>query len=97
MGSVEPLGEQDPALWEVVASGFLSTSRLVASDLTMMVDILATNQDMTLSALSGAQAALEQLRKLLAGGNAGQLREHLQPLQQRRLSFQDRRGFMHGA
>jgi len=70
---------------------------LAASDLTMMVDILATNQDMTLSALSGAQAALEQLRKLLADGSTGQLREHLQPLQQRRLSFQDRRGFMHGA
>ena len=97
MGSVEPLGKQDPALWEVVASGFLSTSRLAASDLTMMVDILATNQDMTLSALSGAQAALEQLRRLLADGNPGQLREHLQPLQQRRLSFQDRRGIMHGA
>ena len=97
MGSVEPLGQQDPALWEVIASGFLSTSRLAASDLTMMVDILATNQDMTLSALSGAQAALEQLRRLLADGQTGQLREHLQPLQQRRLSFQDRGGFMHGA
>lgn len=97
MGSVEPLGEQDPALWELAASGFLSTSRLAASDLTMMIDILATNQDMTLTALADAQAALEQLRRVLAGSDLGALRAHLAPLQRRRQSLPDQRGDAHAA
>lgn len=96
MGSAESFGEKDPALWDVVASGFLSTTRLAESDLTMMIDILATNQDMTLSALSGAQAELGQLRRLLADGEAGPLREYLEPLQQRRSLLKDPQGFTHG-
>jgi prephenate dehydrogenase len=97
MGSIEPLAEQDPGLWELAASGFLSTSRLAASDLTMMVDILTTNQDLTLAALADAQEALEQLRRLLAGGDLGALRAHLAPLQQRRQSLLNRRGSAHAA
>lgn len=97
MGFAEAFGQQDPALWEVVASGFLSTSRLAASDLTMMVDILTTNRDMTLSALSAAQSELGRLETLLADGNAGPLREYLAPLQQRRASMVQTGGIPHGA
>ena len=89
MAAVEPVGREHPELWDVVATGFLSTSRLAASDLTMMVDILTTNEDMVQNALSGAQAELRQLRKLIADGNAGSLREYLEPLQRRRVSLQD--------
>lgn len=97
MGSIEPLGEQDPALWEVAASGFLSTSRLAASDLNMMIDILATNQDLTLAALTDAQEALEHMRRLLAGDDLGALRTYLAPLQQRRQSLSHQRGNPHAA
>lgn len=89
MGSAEYSGEKDPALWDTVASGFMSTSRLAASDVTMMVDTLTTNQDMALRALARAQAELGQLRSLLANGKAGPLRAFLEPLQQRRASLTD--------
>ncbi len=96
MGSAESFGRKDPELWDLVASGFLSTSRLAASDLTMMVDILTTNQDKVQEALSRAQAELGQLRRLLAGGEAGPLREYLEPLQRRRDSLKDPGGITHG-
>jgi prephenate dehydrogenase len=97
MGSAESFGRKDPELWDMVASGFLSTSRLAASDLTMMVDILTTNQDMVQDALSRAQAELGQLRRLLASGEAGPLHEFLKPLQRRRVSLTDPRSINHGA
>ncbi|MFQ5943233.1 MAG: prephenate dehydrogenase [Anaerolineales bacterium] len=97
MGSTEILAREDPELWDLTASGFLSTSRLAASDLTMMVDILTTNQDLVLAALSRAQAELGQLRELLANGDAGPLREYLEPLQQRRTSLNGPRSVANGA
>jgi prephenate dehydrogenase len=97
IGAVEPLGHRYPELWDLVATGFLGTSRLAASDLTMMVDILTTNQDLVENALSGAQAELGKLRTLINDGKAGPLREYLEPLQQRRVSLQDRRSNSLGA
>ena len=40
----------DEQIWEVAASGFRDTSRLAASDLRMMVDILLTNRAAVLKA-----------------------------------------------
>jgi prephenate dehydrogenase len=97
MGAAEALGDEEAGIWDVVSSGFLSTSRLAASDLTMMVDILATNRDMSLSALSRAQAKLDQLRGHLAAGDTGALRSILQPLQERRRSLQVHLEQTHGA
>ena len=96
MGSAESIGGNDPELWDLVASGFLSTSRLAASDLTMMVDILTTNQDKVQDALSRAEVELGQLRRLLAGGESGPLREYLEPLQRRRDLLKDPDGIPHG-
>lgn len=96
-GAVESLGKEDAAIWDVVASGFLSSSRLAASDPTMMIDILATNREMVLAALARAQAELDQLSGLLSTGENEALRGHLQPLQQRRASLQNREGVPHGA
>jgi len=96
-GAVESLGKEDAAVWDVVASGFLSSSRLAASDPTMMVDILATNREMVLAALARAQAELDRLSGLLSTGENEALRGHLQPLQQRRASLQSREGVPHGA
>lgn len=96
-GAVESLGKEDAAIWDVVASGFLSSSRLAASDPTMMIDILATNREMVLAALARAQAELDRLSGLLSTGENEALRGHLQPLQQRRASLQNREGVPHGA
>jgi prephenate dehydrogenase len=87
MGSAESIGRKDPELWNLVASGFLSSSRLAASDLTMMVDILTTNQDMVQEAMSRAQDEFGQLRKLIDDGESQPLREYLEPLQHRRVSL----------
>ena len=97
MGSAEAVGGNDPELWDLVSSGFLSTSRLGASDLTMMVDILTTNQDNVQEALARAQAELEQLRELLVGGEIGRLRDYLEPSQRRRASMKDPGGSTRGA
>ena len=35
---------QDPLVWKIVAGGYRDTSRVAGSDVTMMVDILMTNQ-----------------------------------------------------
>ena len=96
-GAAESLGKEDAAIWDVVSSGFMSGSRLAASDLTMMIDILTTNRDIVLAALKGAQAELEQLSGLLSTGEGEALRSHLQPLQQRRSSLQVHDGMVHGA
>jgi prephenate dehydrogenase len=97
LDSAETFARDDERLWEMVASGFLGATRLAASDLTMVVDILATNQDLALSALSAGQAALERLRELLAAGDPGALRAHLGPVQQRRLSLSGPDGSGHAA
>ena len=56
---------QDPAAWEVVATGFRSTSRLAGSDVTMMMDILLTNREEVLKALSAYQEHLDELIRLV--------------------------------
>jgi prephenate dehydrogenase len=55
----------DPAAWEVVATGYRSTSRLAGSDVTMMIDILLTNREEVLKALDTYQARLRELIRLL--------------------------------
>jgi len=96
-GAAESLGKEDSAIWDVVSSGFLSSSRLAASDLTMMIDILATNRDVVLAALAHTQEELDQLSSLLGAGEDEALRIHLEPLQQRRFSLQVHEGHTHGA
>ncbi len=49
----------------LVSSGFLGASRLAASDVTMMLDILVTNRDPVLAALEGFQRSLDALRQAL--------------------------------
>ena len=49
----------------LIGTGFESTARLAASQPEVMLDILATNRDATLSSLSNARQQIEQLEKLL--------------------------------
>ena len=77
----------DPQVWEVAASGFRDTSRLAASDLTMMLDILLTNRPAVLAALAGYQAEVERLRGLIENGEPEALRAALAQAQARRASL----------
>jgi prephenate dehydrogenase len=49
----------------LIGPGFKSTSRLAASDLTMMLDILTTNQEQVLKALSQYRDALDEIEMAL--------------------------------
>jgi prephenate dehydrogenase len=68
---------QDPAAWEVVATGFRSTSRLAGSDVTMMTDILLTNRGEVLKALATYQDHLREMIRLVEDGDEERMRELL--------------------
>lgn len=55
----------DDAVWKLAASGFRDTSRLAASDETMMLDILLTNRSEVSGMLSRFQRGLEEIAHLL--------------------------------
>jgi prephenate dehydrogenase len=60
---------KDEAAWKIVASGFRDTSRVSASDVTMMTDILFTNREEIITALRGYATRLDRLAQLVKGGN----------------------------
>jgi prephenate dehydrogenase len=66
--AAEGLG--DDQVWEMAASGFRDTSRLAASDVTMMTDILLTNRRAIARALERYQAELSNLLVMLESGDA---------------------------
>jgi prephenate dehydrogenase len=75
----------DPAAWEVVAGGFRDTSRVAGSDVTMMLDILLTNQEKVLKALDVYRAQLRNLARLIEAGNEDDLRAVLGAIRAERL------------
>lgn len=68
--TAEGVAAADPTVWDVAASGFRDTSRLAASDVTMMLDILLTNREAVLEALGSCQARLRDLAHLLEAASA---------------------------
>jgi prephenate dehydrogenase len=59
----------DPLLWELKASGFRDTTRLSASDVTMMGDILLTNREAVGRVLEDCALQLGRLAALIAAGD----------------------------
>jgi prephenate dehydrogenase len=81
-------GLDDDQVWQIAASGFRDTSRLAASDVTMMTDILLTNRQAIAGALERYQAELGALIALLESGDADMLAAFLaSPAQRRRGLF----------
>ncbi len=72
--AAQTVATDDPEVWEVAASGFRDTSRLAASDITMMADILLTNQDMVLHMIKQAQQQLANLAQAIADNEESTLR-----------------------
>ncbi len=67
----------DPAAWEIVATGFRDTSRIAASDVAMMTDILLTNRDEILDALAAYRDQLDFLLELVRDGDGERMRAAL--------------------
>ncbi|MGQ9502420.1 MAG: prephenate dehydrogenase [Anaerolineae bacterium] len=72
--AVAQLGEHDATVWQLAASGFRDTSRLAASDVEMMLDILMTNRAAIEEMLTRAGSQLGQLTSLVARGEEEPLR-----------------------
>lgn len=84
--AAEGLG--DDQVWQIAASGFRDTSRLAASDVTMMTDILLTNRQAITRALERYQAELGALMALLESGDPAALAAFLTaPAERRRGLF----------
>jgi prephenate dehydrogenase len=77
VGTAERAATVDPMVWEVASSGFRDASRLAASDVTMMLDILLTNREAVLQTLEACGAQLRDLSQRLEAGDEEGLRHAL--------------------
>lgn len=84
VATARTVAEGDPRVWQLAASGFRDTSRLAASDVRMMLDILMTNRAAIGEMIDLAQANLDELRGLITAEDEGALRERLSALQRQR-------------
>jgi prephenate dehydrogenase len=87
MLTVTEIGAEDELVWDLASSGFRDTSRLAASDVTMMLDILLTNRAAICDALRRTSAHLDRLADLLAVGDENGLHDLLVAAHDRRLSM----------
>ena len=85
--SAQQAAEDDPAVWAVAASGFRDTSRVAASDVTMMLDILLTNREAVGQMLEIAQTQLNRFAGALAAGDEDTLRQLMEQAAQQRKSL----------
>jgi prephenate dehydrogenase len=79
--------QDDSIPWKLASSGFRDTSRLAASDVTMMGDILLTNREAILDALKLFGAQLASLEEALQSSDEGRLRGILDSARQTRLDW----------
>jgi prephenate dehydrogenase len=77
VGAAETAASTDPTVWDVAASGFRDTSRLAASDVTMMLDILLTNREAVLEALNTCDEQIRHLTRLVEARDEQGLRTML--------------------
>ncbi len=78
------LTNQSDPLWQMAASGFRDTTRLAASDLTMMTDMLLTNREAVLQALAQFKAELNSITAAIEADDAKALRAALETSQRKR-------------
>jgi len=74
---VMAVAEDDPVVWDVAASGFRDSSRVAASDVRMLMDILLTNREAVVSAVDEYLGELTELRDALAQQDAETLTQRL--------------------
>ena len=88
MLTAEYIAKDDPTVWDIAASGFRDTSRVAASDVTMMLDILLTNQEAVEARLTEARSQLDKFIQALASNDEDKLRVLMETAtEQRRALF----------
>jgi prephenate dehydrogenase len=89
----EEVSAELPAVWTLASSGFRDTSRVAASDVTMMMDILAVNNDRVRTMLIQARDRIQEFIDLLESEDFGTIGRELQVTRARRLGmFQSNEG-----
>jgi len=78
---------EDPAAWEIVASGFRDTSRVAASSVEMMADIILTNRNEILGALQEYSSHLSELGRLVKDGDEQEIRQTLSYAREKRMEM----------
>jgi len=86
VGTAEEMANEDTLLWDLVASGFRDTSRLAASDVRMMLDVLMTNGPAIADAIDRFRERLDVLDHLLRAGDEAALQRTLEAAAIRRSS-----------
>ena len=87
VGVAEDSARYRPELWKLAASGFRDSSRVAASDLTMMIDILAANRHNAVLMLKRAARRIERMIQLMNQKNEDDLRNMLSKVRERRMSM----------
>ena len=78
------IGDTDAQVWDLAASGFRDTSRVAASDVKMMLDILITNREAIEEMVGLARANLNAFLDMVLTENESALRNELELVQQQR-------------
>jgi prephenate dehydrogenase len=89
VATVKTEGDKDEAVWQLAAGGFRDTSRLAASDLNMMGDILGTNTQAVAAMLARFRAHLALLEAALIDEDGDEITDLLRPLRQARIDWTD--------
>lgn len=76
--------------WKLAAGGFRDTSRLAASDVTMMADILSTNTQAVATMLAQFRMQLASLETMLIGRDEPGLCQSLEPIRQARKEWAEK-------
>jgi prephenate dehydrogenase len=88
MMTAADVAQPDASVYTLAAGGFRDTSRLAASDTTMMLDILMTNRENVVAAARACSRHLEEIADLIDRQDEGALRAVLQNVaNQRRALF----------
>src|SRR5436190_2138006 len=74
---VDAVGRFEPGALAFAARGFRDTTRIAASDPPMWRDVLLANADAVRASLGAFRAALDELERLLAAGDAAGIEELL--------------------
>jgi len=78
VATAQEIATEDELVWELAASGFRDTTRLAASDVTMMLDILLTNRQTVGEMLSRFARQLDAIAHLLEADDEQALKLKLQ-------------------
>lgn len=84
VAAVADQSQNETLTWKVASSGFRDTSRLAASNVKMMLDILMTNREAVLQAVDGYRFQVDKLATLLRSGDEAALEKHLSQIQNTR-------------